>query len=74
MHDPASAEEADAADAALDAGAMGFLYKNISAGDLATRQELPGDDDGSRTLELTTACMDATTGPVESIYLGMPRG
>lgn len=33
-------------------------------------QELPGDD-GSRTLELTTACMDATTGPVESIYLGM---
>lgn len=34
-------------------------------------QELPGDDDGSQTLELTTACLDATTGPVESIYLGM---
>ncbi|WP_157557264.1 hypothetical protein [Isoptericola dokdonensis] len=33
--------------------------------------DLPGDAEGSQTMELSTACMDGTTGPVESIYLGM---
>ncbi len=33
--------------------------------------DIAGDDDGSRTLELVTECMDSTTGPVEAIYLGM---
>ncbi|WP_407320538.1 hypothetical protein UQW22_08685 [Isoptericola halotolerans] len=33
--------------------------------------DIAGDDDGSRTLDLTTGCLDSTTGPVEAIYLGM---